>query len=304
MHFRTRNPLNDYYGMPQLMPIAGRVDIDEYQKGFLRSFFETGGVGPGSILTVKGTMADDTKDRIRQRFKERFGGPGGIHEMLILDNTESTYTRLGLDRGLRDALPKEINMVGEARIAMAFGIPASILGILLGESASSYANKRQDWAVLWDLTMTPLLSDLDDVLNLSIVPDFGQIDEVMFDLSDIRALEEETDKLHDRWRKDLLAGMVSLEESREAVGLDPNVKDGTFYVPSNADAMPVEEIGEAPEPPPPPPEIETPSPNGDRPQPVALIGETRCDECGKLLGKNVLAADLWCDRCNKEVSVR
>jgi hypothetical protein len=195
-------------------------------------------------------------------------------------------------------------MVGEARIAMAFGIPASILGILLGESASSYANKRQDWAVLWDLTMTPLLSDLDDVLNLSIVPDFGQIDEVMFDLSDIRALEEETDKLHDRWRKDLLAGMVSLEESREAVGLDPNVKDGTFYVPSNADAMPVEEIGEAPEPPPPPPEIETPSPNGDRPQPVALIGETRCDECGKLLGKNVLAADLWCDRCNKEVSVR
>jgi hypothetical protein len=218
--------------------------------------------------------------------------------MLILDSAESTYTPMGLNRGLRDALPKEVNAMQEARLAMAFGIPHSILGTLIGTEASSYANKRSDYATFWNLTMVPLLSDLDDVLNLSIVPDFGGIDEVMFDLSDIYALQEDVDKLHDRWRKDLLAGGVSLEEFREATGRDPDVGDGIFYVPSNAEAIEGSEIGETPEPPPAPPTLPeaAPSPNGERP-------EARCPDCSKLLGKNVIGADLWCDRCNKEVNI-
>ena len=297
LHFRTRNPLNDYYGMPPLMAIAGRIDIDEYQKGFLRSFFQRGGVGPGSILSVKQKLPEEAKTEIRERFKERFGGPRGVHEMLILDSAEATYTQMGLNRGLRDALPKEIDAMQEARIAMAFGIPGSIIGLLIGYESSSYANKRQDWAVFWDLTMVPLLSDLDDVLNLSIVPDFGGIDEVTFDLSDIRALNDDVDKIHDRWRKDLLAGGVSVEEFREATGLDPNVGDGTFYIPTNVQAVPAEEIGEPPEALPQPPQLVPPMEE----QPAAVRAEVRCGNCGKLLGKNVVAAGLWCPRCKTEV---
>ena len=306
MHFKTRNPLNDYYGMPQLMSIAGRIDIDEYQKGFLRSFYERGGVGPGSILTVKRSLNELQKEEIRGRFGQRFGGPNAVHEMMILDNTEGTYTQMGLNRGLRDALPQEIDAMSEARIAMAFGIPGSILGLRIGYESSSFANKRQDWAVFWDLTMVPLLSDLDDVLNLSIVPDFTGIDDVTFDLSDIRALNEDVDKIHDRWRKDLLAGGVSLEEFREATGLDPDIEVGTFYVPSNVNPMPAGEI-DAPAEPPPVPQLPPPSEE----QPQARMAEVRCKQirpngeiCGKLVGKNVaLGAKLWCDRCNKEVIV-
>lgn len=297
MHFKTRNPLNDYYGMPPLMAIAGRVDIDEYQKTFLRSFFERGGVGPGSILSVKQSLKPEAKEEIRKRFKERFGGSDSAHEMLILDAAESTYTQMGLNRGLRDALPKEINAMQEARLAMAFGIPHSILGTLIGTEQASYANKRADHATFWSLTMTPLLSDLDDVLNLSIVPDFGGIDEVMFDLSDIYALREDVDKLADRWRKNLLAGMASLEESREAVGLDPNVGDGTFYVPSNAEATEGGEIGETPEPP--------ASPAFPEAEPPASVAEARCPGCKRLIGKNVTGGEFECPdgRCKEVLTV-
>ena len=155
--------------------------------------------------------------------------------------------------------------------------------------------------MFWEKTVTSLLNDLDDVLNLSIVSDFGGINEVMFDLSDIHALQEDVDKMHDRWRKDLGAGGVSLEEFREATGRDPDVSQGTFYVPSNVQAMPVEEIGETPEPPSMP---QLPSPDEES------VVEARCpntrpggEVCGKLLGKNVKGADLWCDRCKTEVSV-
>ena len=294
IHFKTRNPLNDYYGMPPLMAIAGRVDIDQYMKSFLKTFFERGGTGPGSILTVKQRMPQEQKDEIRKRFGRTFGGPAGFHEMMVLDQAESTYQQLGLNRGLRDALPKELNAMQESRIAMAFGIPGSILGLLIGYESSSYANRRQDWQVLWDVTMAPLLSDADDVLNLSLVPDFGQIDEVYFDLDDIKAMQEDVDAIQERERKNFLAGAIPLEEFRDAIGRDPNIKKGTFFVPANIKPVEFEDLTKEPEP--------APVPVLPEPEPEPVV-EARCPDCRKLLAKNVMGADLWCDRCKKEIVV-
>lgn len=295
IHFKTRNPLNDYYGMPPLMSIANRIDIDDYMKSFLKTFFERGGTGPGSILSVKTKLPQEAKDDIRDRFKRQFGGAGSFHEMMILDNAESTYQQMGLNRGIRDALPKEIDAVSEARIAMAFGIPGSILGLLIGYESSSYANKRQDWQVFWDLTMTPLLSDLDDALNLQLTPDYGGIDEVLFDLSDIRALQEDVDKLHERQRQDFQASGLTWAEYREAIGRDPNVGDDEIIiVPSNMKAIRVAELGEEPEPVAPPPQIEAP---------LDIVAEVHCPKCGRWVGRNMnVGATAYCPK-DKEVLV-
>lgn len=306
VHFKTRNPLNDYYGMPPLMPIRGRLDIDEYMKTFLRGFFERGGTGPGSLLVVKNKLSDAGKTEIRERHKKQFGHVTGASEMMILDQTEATYTQFGLNRGLRDALPKELDAMQEARIAMVFGVPGSILGLLIGYESSSYANKRADWAVLWDVTMAPLLSDLDDVLNLSLVPDFGGIDEVYFDLDDIKALQEDVDAVQERERKNFQAGGISFEEFRDAIGRDPNVGEGIFFVPSNLKPTPFEELGAAPEPtpiiaPPIPPAL--PPGNGATPANV-IIKEPRCPSCHRRVGENVQAgASLPCPKCRTYFTV-
>ncbi|MGE0057017.1 MAG: phage portal protein [Dehalococcoidia bacterium] len=243
IHFKTPGG-DDYYGMPPLMPIMGRIAIDGYMQGFLRAFFERGGTGPGSILSVKGEMSQEDKDEAKERFRRQFGGSGGWHEMMILDNSDgAVYTQLGLARGLRDALPKELDAVSEARIAMAFGIPGSILGLLIGYESSSYANKRQDWQVFWDLTMTPRLSNMDDVLNLRLVPEFAGIDEVTFDLSDIRALQEDVDKLQERARANVQAGLMSHPEGRMAIGLPPEAVDGVYFLPTSHKPVPVSQLG-------------------------------------------------------------
>jgi hypothetical protein len=70
---------------------------------------------------------------------------------------------------------------------MVLGIPGTILGLLIGYENMSLAGKKADWQVLWDVTMTPLLSDLDDVMNLSLVPEFSGIDEVLFDRAERQA---------------------------------------------------------------------------------------------------------------------
>lgn len=291
MHFKTRNPLDDYYGMPPMMAISGRIDIDRYMAGFLKTFFEQGGTGPGSILTVKAKVSEENKEKIRERFRRQFGGSSGWHEMMILDGTESSYQQLGLNRGLRDALPKELDQMSEARIAMVFGIPGSILGLLIGYESSSYANKRQDWQVLWDVTMTPLLSDLDDVLNLSLIPEFGGIDEVLFDLSDIKALQEDVDKIHDRARKNLQVGGWSLEEFRDVTGMDPHPTEGLFFIPANV--MPLK--AGALDSPPQPALVE-----GAVTDTVAVIAEARCPKCGWLEARNAnVGAELHCRKCKE-----
>ena len=296
IQLKTRHPLNDYYGMPPLMPIAGLVDIEDYMKSFLRTFFESGGTGPGSILSVKQKLPQEAKDEIRERFKRQFGGSGSFHEMMILDSAESTYQQMGLSRGLRDALPAEIYAQLEASIAMVFGIPASILGTRIGMESSSYANKRQDWQVFWDLTMTPLLSDLDDALNLQLTPDYAGIDEVLFDLSDIRALQEDVDKVHKRHRDNVGAGLESWEEGREAIGLDPGVKKGIFFIPSNYVPTEVDILGEPPE-----PVVVPPLEPKMLPAPAAqldIIAEVYCPKCGRWLGRNMNAdATAYCPKC-------
>jgi len=278
LHWKTRNPFNDYYGMPPLMPIMGRLDIDWYMQSFLKRFFESGGAGPGAVLTVKTKLTQEAKDELRERKSRMFSGPTG--EWLILDNTESSYQQLGLNRGLRDALPKELDAVSEARIAMVFGIPGSILGLLIGYESSSYANKRADWQVLWDVTMAPMLSDLDDVLNLSLAPEFTGIDDVYFDLDDIKALQEDTDKMHDRTRKNFQAGLVSLEEARDEIGYDPAISEGLFQLPSGATVVPFEEMGETPEP--------LPLALPETPEEMQnVVAEPRCPKCSRRVGANI-----------------
>lgn len=253
VHWKTRNPFSDYYGQPPLTAFMERISIDNYMRRFLSVFYERGGSGPGAILTVKGHLSDTMKGEVRERLRRLIGGPTGHTETLILDNTESTYQQMGLARGLTDALPKEINAVNESRIGLAFGIPGSILGLLIGYESSSYANKKADWQVLWDVTLTPLFSDLDDVLNLTMVPEFSGIDEVCFDLSSIRALQEDVDAIHKRARDNYLANIWSQQEARGITGVEPEpADDELFFLPGGAASVEYSDLGVPPEPPAPP----------------------------------------------------
>lgn len=253
VHWKTRHPFSDYYGQPPLMAYMGRIGIDAYMRSFLSTFYQSGGTGPGAVLTLKGRLGDTQREEIRQRLKRMIGIPNAHTETLILDNTESSYQRLGLDRGLTDALPNDINKLSESRIGLAFGIPGSILGLLIGYESSSYANKKADWQVLWDVTLTPLFSDLDDVLNLAMVPEFSGVDEVCFDLSTIRALQEDVDAVHKRARDNYLANIWSQQEARAITGVEPEPQDDEiFYVPGGSATLEYSDLGVPPEPPAPP----------------------------------------------------
>jgi HK97 family phage portal protein len=242
IHWKELHPLSDYLGLSPMSSILPRVASDESMREMLRQFYGSGGSGPGSILTLSGSLSEEAKTETRAKLRSLLNHPGAFRETLILENGTSTYQRLGLDRGLTDAVPKDVNAVMESRIAMPFGIPASILGLLVGMESSSYANKRSDWQVLWDITMTPMMSSFDDGFTAGLCPEFAGIDEVQFELSDIRALQEDVDALHKRHRDDYMAGLESWEEARGGIGLDPDTSDGLYLIPTTGELTPFDRL--------------------------------------------------------------
>jgi HK97 family phage portal protein len=247
IHIKYAPSPNLYEGVSPLLTLLPRAAIDHYMRTFLSTFFQRGGAGAGASLNVKGgTMDQQSKDDLRSRFQRMFSG--GQFDVLVSNAEDITYTPFSLNRGLRDALPKEIDAQTEARMAMVLGVPGSIVGLLIGYETSSYANQRQAWQVLWDVRMTPLLRGIDGELTRSLVKDFEGIDEVCFDLSDIKALQEDIDSLHERLRKDLQASAITLEEFRERTGYGNMPTEGMLLVPSTFVVTPVERLGEEPEP--------------------------------------------------------
>ena len=297
IHWKTRHPYDEYYGMPPLMAIAGRIDIDNYMRDFVGAFFRNGG-NPGAVLAVKQKLSQEAKDEIRQKHRRQFGGSGGWFDLMILDQAEASYTPTTANLGARGLVVPELNAISEARLSMIFGVPLSILGALTGQESSSYANKRQDWQVLWDITLAPLYVDLSDTLNLSLLPDYGDLDEFVFDLSDVKALQEDTDKLHERARKNVQAGVWTLEEGRALTGVEPVASDGYYLIPANILPTPASSLDNVPSTVPAalvralvaPYQVAMPT----------VMAEVRCPACGRLVAKDVMGQpELYCPRCKE-----
>lgn len=230
VHFKARNPLNQFYGMPPLLPISGRIDIDNFMKDFVKAYFTNAGV-PAGILTVKQALDDALKDEIRNRFSNTYGGPRGWHKLLVLEQTEATFTPMTQNLGRQGLVIPELDRIAARRIAMALQVPPALIGA--DDAPTSYAALEMVQRFFWDNTLSPLYKELSGRITLQLAPDFPGVAEVGFDLSDVRALREDVDKVHARERADLMAGGITIEEFRAATGREPKVATGTYLIPAN-----------------------------------------------------------------------
>jgi len=142
------------------------------------------------------------------------------------------------------------------------------------------------------------------------VPDFGGIDEVLFDLSDIRALQEDVDQVQKRHRENVAAGLQAWEEAREAIGLDPNDVEGkTFFIPMAVNPTPGELVPQVALPG--APEDDQDDDDGDEPaipeakdMLPAMVAEVHCPKCGRWIARNVnVGAIVFCIK-DKEFVVK
>lgn len=231
IHWRTRNPLDDFYGMPPLMALSGRVDIDNFMRHFVKAFFENAGV-PAGMLSIKQKLREEQRQELRTRFRSEFGGPSGWHDLLILDNADASFTPLTQQLGQRGLVLPELDEINESRICAVFGVPQSLVGTRISYQNGGYANKRAEQQDFWTGTLAPLYKELAGRLNLSLAPEYPGVAEIAFDMHDVRALQPDADALSARLLKEVDGGIRTIEEARSELGL-PAEPSGTLLVPAN-----------------------------------------------------------------------
>lgn len=217
IHLKTRHPLDDYYGLPPLAVIAGRVDVDVWARHFMESFFRNAGV-PAGLLNIVRTVNETEREAIRRRFRDLYGGPDGWWRLFVLDGGQAEYTPMGLPPGASGMALGDLNQINETRICGAYGVAPSLIPTMSGLNSSSYANRVSDRQLFWESTMIPLFAELDSAVTAGLGDEFPDLDRLEHDLSKVKALQEDQDKLNDRYVKRFQAGLVTWKEARMALG--------------------------------------------------------------------------------------
>jgi phage portal protein BeeE len=244
IHFRYPNPTDDFYGQGPLQVISGRTDVDNFMKDFVKSYFQNSGI-PGGLLNVKQTMKPEAKAEIARQFRTNYGGPSGWHSLMVIDNSEATFTPMTQALGTRGLVLPELDEIAEARIPMVFGVPQSLIGTRTSYQNGGYANKRAELTDFWVGTLAPLYKENAGWLKLFLMPEFPNVQDVAFDMSDVKALQEDADKVAIRWSNLAQKGVASLQEARLGVGLPAEWdKNAVFLVPSSSAPMQGDDLEE------------------------------------------------------------
>lgn len=238
VHLKTRHPLDDFYGLPPLAPLAGRVDLDNWTRDFARAFFQNGAV-PIGLLNVMREVDQQEREMIRARLRSEYGGPGGWFNTLLIDGGEAKYEPMGLPLGEQGVAMAALDEINEARICMDYGVPPSLVGARLGLNSSSYANRDKDEEYFWNLTLVPLYTELAADITLGFAEDYPDVDYWAFDFSTVRALQEDQDKLSARVVAQFEKMLITQEEARVKLGYPPKPeKPSVYLVPTNLMPMP------------------------------------------------------------------
>jgi HK97 family phage portal protein len=218
IHFKTRHPLDDYYGLAPLAVLAGRVDLDVWTRRFAESFFRNAGV-PAGLMNIQRAMNEVERGMVQRRFRDVYGGSEGWHKIMVLDGGAATYTQMGLGMGESGLAMNTLGMTNETRICGVYGVPTSLIPTMAGQEANRGQTAAvSDRELFWEQTMVPWFRRKDSVLNAKLLAEWPDLTRIEHDLSQVKALQEDQDKLHARYRADYEAGAITWQEFRQKCG--------------------------------------------------------------------------------------
>jgi len=118
---------------------------------------------------------------------------------------------------------KALHRVPEERISAVMGVPAIVAGLGAGLDRSTYSNVREAREMFTETKLVPLWNDDAGTVNLQLLPDFDTNRRTFckFDLTDVRALQEDEDKKYARLDLGVQHKWITVNEARQDVGLPP-----------------------------------------------------------------------------------
>lgn len=220
-------------GVTPVHVIGREIGIDQVLTAYLKSFLDESGIPP-FIITSKDPIYDQSEiDQAQALWSQKYSHGGAWGTPPILHGPWG-IEKIGIN--LNEMAYRDLRGVNELRILQAMGIPPHLMGALEAIQNGGLATTEILGAmrVFQLYTITGIRNRFDEAVSRNVFremePNRSRYTE--FDVSKVKALQEDVNAKHERVRADLTAGVITREEARKETGRDPDAADGeTFLLP-------------------------------------------------------------------------
>lgn len=214
------DPKDDFWGLSPIAVAARAVDLDNQAFDFLRAFFYNNAT-PAGILTLSTRVMPEERQRIKEVWTKEHSGPTGWHTTSVLD-ADAKYQEVGGN-------PEKLRLQHvwdetESRMCIAFGVPAILVGAVIGLNRSTFANFQEARKSFWEDTLANLYKRCGQRLTKGLAKEFADDLVIEFDLSTVQALQEAAESKWKRAMDGWNAGLLTLDQALDMMGL-PKEKD-------------------------------------------------------------------------------
>ena len=225
------NPEDPKRGRSKLQTVLKEVLTDEEAAVFAASLLSNMGI-PGVMLVPdlepgeRGPSKDEA-DAMAEEFHRKFSGPRRGRPLMMSFKVKAEEFGFNPRQMVFDV----VRHIPEERISGALGVPALLAGLGAGLKNATYSNARELREFFTEQTVIPLWSLITEELTWQLGEvDFGGVT-FAYDLTKVRALQEDQDALWERNLNALREGAITVAEFRKAVGLPELPNTDTFLRP-------------------------------------------------------------------------
>ncbi len=216
LHLKLWHPLDDWYGFSPLEAAAFSIDVHNASGGWNKALLDNAARPSGALIygaKASERLSEDQFNRLKDQLADTYSGRDNAGRPMLLEG--------GLDWKPMSLSPADMDFIqgkyaAAREIAVAFGVPAQLLGIP-GDNA--YANYREANAAFWRNTVLPLADKTTRSLSAWLEPKFPGT-RIVNDIEALPALSAERDAL---WTRLEAASFLTDAERRHLAGLSAEV---------------------------------------------------------------------------------
>ena len=240
IHFRFGlDPRNPRQGLSQVGSLMREVFTDDEAANFAGSILKNMGI-IGVVISPKegGTASKEDVKELKNYLQQAFTGDKRGEMMAVGSPTDVNVMQYNM-QGF-DVSP--IRDIAEERVCAALGIPAAVVGFGTGlQQTKVGATMKEMRKQAWQDGIIPLQGVMAEELHRSLLPDFEEDTSdlrVRFDTSEVVALQEEEKEKHERVRKDVQGGIITVAQGQALLGYTVDPERDVYLQPVNLIQLP------------------------------------------------------------------
>jgi HK97 family phage portal protein len=234
VHFRYGlDPADPRRGLSPVTSVLREVLTDDEAARFSASLLRNMAI-PGVIISPSEPVSQADAEAVKAKYRDTFGG-SRRGDVLVMRGP-STVAAFSFNPQQMDL--KTMRTVPEERICAVLGVSPMVVGLGAGLSSNTFSNQADAREAAYEGCLIPTQRLLAAELHTQLLGDFverAQLPQfvVDFDLTQVRVLQPDLDKLWTRLDVGVRGGWVSPNEARAQVGLNAVPDGDVFYVPSS-----------------------------------------------------------------------